>query len=220
MKNILCVFLFFLFSCNSTKEIYESKFEVDSSEVDNVLFRIEEANLSSIKREREMFLNSEYKNNSIYLNTLNRYINNEISTADYTLLRDGLIEVFKRIEKKDISKLYVLNMRYSGEMFYEKVVIIVEEKNSYSPTMFLYNNSSGKIEVKYILDSSVQFLNEFVDNLRYSYLSKSYFNNPPQSFFVSKINIKEGEIEKIENTFKVEMLYSEMEILNKFFIDK
>jgi hypothetical protein len=220
MKNILCVFLFFLFSCNSTKEIYESKFEVDSSEVDNVLFRIEEANLSSIKREREMFLNSEYKNNSIYLNTLNWYINNEISTADYTLLRDGLIEVFKRIEKKDISKLYVLNMRYSGEMFYEKVVIIVEEKNSYSPTMFLYNNSSGKIEVKYILDSSVQFLNEFVDNLRYSYLSKSYFNNPPQSFFVSKISIKEGEIKKIENTFKVEMLYSEMEILNKFFIDK
>ena len=220
MKNILCVFLFFLFSCNSTKEIYESKFEVDSSEVDNVLFRIEEANLSSIEREREMFLNSEYKNNSIYLNTLNRYISNEISTADYTLLRDGLIEVFKRIEKKEISKLYVLNMRYSGEMFYEKVVIIVEEKNLYSPTMFLYNNSSGKIEVKYILDSSVQFLNEFVDNLKYSYLSKSYFNNPPQSFFVSKIITKEGEIEKIENTFKVEMLYSEMEILNKFFIDK
>ena len=32
--------------------------------------------------------------------------------------------------------------------------------------------------------------------------------------------MKEGEIKKIENTFKVEMLYSEMEILNKFFIDK
>jgi len=220
MKNILYVFLFFLFSCNSTKEIYESKFEVDSSEVDNVLFRIEEANLNSIKREREMFLNSEYKNDSIYLNMLNWYINNETNTADYTLLRGGLIEVFKRIVKKDISKLYVLNMRYSGEMFYEKVVIIVEEKNSYSPTMFLYNNSSRKIEVKYILDISVQFLNEFVDNLKYSYLNKSYFNNSPQSFFVSKISMKEGEIEKIENTFKVEMLYSEMEILNKFFIDK
>ena len=220
MKNILCVFLFFLFSCNSTKEIYESKFEVDSSEVDNVLFRIEEANLSSIEREREMFLNSEYKNNSIYLNTLNRYISNEISTADYTLLRDGLIEVFKRIEKKEISKLYVLNMRYSGEMFYEKVVIIVEEENSYSPTMFLYKNSSGKIAIKYIQDISIQFLNEFVDNLNYSYLNRSYFNNPPQNFFVSKISMKEGEIKKIENTFKVEMLYSEMEILNKFFIDK
>ena len=220
MKNILYVFLFFLFSCNSTKEIYESKFEVDSSEIDNVLFRIEEANLSSIKCEREMLLNSEYKNDSIYLNTLNRYINNEINTADYTFLRDGLIQVFKRIEKKDISKLYVLNMRYSGEMFYEKVVIIVEEKNSYSPTMFLYNNSSRKIEVKYILDISVQFLNEFVDNLKYSYLNKSYFNNSPQSFFVSKIIMKEDEIENIENTFKVEMLYSEMEILNKFFIDK
>ena len=220
MKNILYVILFFLFSCNSTKEIYESKFEVDSSEVDNVLFRIEEANLSSIEREREMFLNSEYKNNSIYLNTLNRYISNEISTADYTLLRDGLIEVFKRIEKKDISKLYVLNMRYSGEMFYEKVVIIVEEENSYSPTMFLYKNSSGKIAIKYIQDISIQFLNEFVDNLNYSYLNRSYFNNPPQNFFVSKISMKEGEIKKIENTFKVEMLYSEMEILNKFFIDK
>ena len=220
MKNILYVILFFLFSCNSTKEIYESKFEVDSSEVDNVLFRIEEANLSSIEREREMFLNSEYKNNSIYLNTLNRYISNEISTADYTLLRDGLIEVFKRIEKKDINKLYVLNMRYSGEMFYEKVVIIIEEENSYSPTMFLYKNSSEKIAIKYIQDISIQFLNEFVDNLNYSYLNRSYFNNPPQNFFVSKISMKEGEIKKIENTFKVEMLYSEMEILDKFFIDK
>ena len=220
MKNILYVILFFLFSCNSTKEIYESKFEVDSSEVDNVLFRIEEANLSSIKREREMFLNSEYKNDSIYLNTLNRYINNQISTADYTFLRDGLIEVFKRIEKKDINKLYVLNMRYSGEMFYEKVVIIVEEENSYSPTMFLYKNSSEKIAIKYIQDISIQFLNEFVDNLNYSYLNRSYFNNPPQNFFVSKISMKEGEIKKIENTFKVEMLYSEMEILDKFFIDK
>ena len=52
---------------------------------------------------------------------------------------------------KDINKLYVLNMRYSGEMFYEKVVIIVEEENSYSPTMFLYKNSLEKIAIKYKL---------------------------------------------------------------------
>lgn len=39
----------------------------------------------------------------LYLNTLNSYINNEISTADYNLLNDCLIEVFKRIEKKDIT---------------------------------------------------------------------------------------------------------------------
>jgi len=219
MKNILYVILFFLFSCNSTKEIYENKFEVDSKDIDNVLLRIEEENLNSIKLEKEAFLSSKHNNDSLYLNTLNSYINNEMIT-DYTLLRDGLIEVFKRIEKKDINKLYVLNMRYSGEIFYEKVVIIVEEENSYSPTMFLYKKSSGEIEIKYIQDISIQFLNEFVDNLNYSYLNKSYFNNPPQNFFVSKINIKNGEIEMIENTFKVEMLYSEMEILNNFFIDK
>ena len=220
MKNILYVILFFLFSCNSTKEIYEIKFEVDSKDIENVLLRIQEENLNSIKLEKEAFLSSKYNNDSLYLNTLNSYINNEISTADYNLLNDCLIEVFKRIEKKDINKLYVLNMRYSGEMFYEKVVIIVEEENSYSPTMFLYKNSSEKIAIKYIQDISIQFLNEFVDNLNYSYLNRSYFNNPPQNFFVSKISMKEGEIKKIENTFKVEMLYSEMEILNKFFIDK
>lgn len=42
MKNILYFILFFLFSCNTTKEIYESKFEVDSKDIDNVLLRIEE----------------------------------------------------------------------------------------------------------------------------------------------------------------------------------
>lgn len=220
MKNILYVIFFFLFSCNSTKEIYESKFEVDTKDIDNVLLRVEEENLNSIKLEKEAFLNSKHNNDNLYLNTLNSYIKNEISTADYSLLSDGLIEVFKRIEKKDINKLYVLNMRYSGEMFYEKVVIIVEVENSYSPIMFFYNNNSGKVEVKYIQDISVQFLNEFVDNLKFSYLNKSYFNNPPQNFFISKINMEEGSIKMIESIFKVEMLYSEMEILNKFFIDK
>lgn len=82
MKNILYVILFFLFSCNSTKEIYEIKFEVDSKDIENVLLRIQDENLNSIKLEKEAFLSSKYNNDSLYLNTLNNPLG-EIKLIDF-----------------------------------------------------------------------------------------------------------------------------------------
>lgn len=107
-------------------------------------------------------------------------------------------------------------MRYSGEMIYENIVIIVEEKGSYSPVLFKFNNS-GKTEVKFISNDKLVFLKEFAENLNYSYLNKSFFNNPPQHFFVNTIDF---ENDKVQGFFKVKMLYSEKEILEKFFIFK
>jgi hypothetical protein len=101
-------------------------------------------------------------------------------------------------------------------MFYENIVIIVEEKGAYSPVMFGFNNS-GKTEVKFITNDKLIFLKEFAENLNYSYLNKSFFNNPPQHFFVNTIDF---ENDKVQSFFKVKMLYSEKEILDKFFILK
>lgn len=128
MKNIFCLFFILFFSCDSTKPIYVNNYIVNSLKVDKLLIRIEESNINSIKKEKESFLNSKYSTDSIYLKSLNLFIDKDINSFNHELLKQKLTEVLKNVGEQNLNKIHVLFMRYSGEMIYENIVIIVEEK--------------------------------------------------------------------------------------------
>jgi hypothetical protein len=216
MKNIFYLLLVLLFSCKSSKMMNQNNFVVDSLKVNELLIRIDESNKNFIKEEKKSFMNSKYKDDNHYISSLNWYMSDDVKTFDNDLLKKALFEVLNRIKYGNIVEIQVLYMHFSGEMFYDQIAIIVEEKESYSSIMFVFDGF-GKMQIKLIPKEKMIFLKEFIENINFSYLNKSYFNNPPQYFFVNNINFQNRNMQTF---FKVEMLYSEMEILNNFFFYK
>lgn len=104
MKNIFCLFFILFFSCDSTKPIYVNNYIVNSLKVDKLLIRIEESNINSIKKEKESFLNSKYSTDSIYLKSLNLFIDKDINSFNHELLKQKLTEVLKNVGEQNLTK--------------------------------------------------------------------------------------------------------------------
>ena len=155
MKNLFFVFILFI-SCNSGTRISKEHFLVDKNEIDVLLKKISDSNIEAIKNEKVHFLNSNFKNDTIYLNHLNSLIEADFSIFNMELLKNELIRVYNSIESKNIDKLNILYVSYSGEMIYEKGVVIVEERNSYSPIMFVFSNS-GKHNFRFVSEDRLFF---------------------------------------------------------------
>ncbi|KIX22025.1 hypothetical protein SY27_04950 [Flavobacterium sp. 316] len=221
MKNIFYIFVALLYSCNSIKNTTAiNDYKVESSDVKTFLQQIERSNIKSLKLEKELFLISKFSENDDYLNSLNHLINGEIESFNDKLLTKNFNAFLKNVKRENIDEIYVLYMQYSGEMIYDKVITIVKEDKSYVPIMFLSDNSSNETKIEFTDESLVLLLEEYRQNLNYSFKNKSLFNNAPQYFFINKIEFKDGEIENIDTFFKSKMLSSEKKILETVFFNE
>lgn len=219
MRNVL--FIFILFSCTSTKinspkeKMEDNQYDIDVSDIIN---KINKSNIKTLEIEKDKFLNSEYKNNVNYLNSLNKFIKNEVTYFDPNLLEKTLKTIFKKSKKDKLSEIYLIYMRYMGETLYDKVIVLVEESGSHSLTFYSFNNSSNDLKVKFINKDLAHLLEEYRQNINYSYNYKSdMYNYDPQHFFINKIRIDKGKVADIESTFVLKMLNYQVNIFETFF---
>ena len=102
-------------------------------------------------------------------------------------------------------------------MLKNKLLFLIKELNSYSIVKCSFNNYEDGVKIEFKGEDLYIMLDEYRQNLKFSYESKSLFSNSPQYFFINKIKFSQKQIKSIETVFITGMLQSQKFALESYF---
>ena len=217
MKKILIIFIFFINCKSMVNNDIKAKYATNDAEINDLVLAINQSNIDFIRNERDLLLNSNLNIEPYYLDKLNRFIDSEDLTFNEAFLKMKLKILFEKIQFENITEIQMVYMHYSAEMITDKLFFLIKESNSYSIVKCSFTNYNDSVAIDFESDYLYALLDEYRENLKLSYESKSLFNNPPQYFFINKIKFSNKEVTSIETTFLQEMLLSQKFTLESYF---
>ena len=194
----------------SNEQYHSDKYIIlDDNFVQNVKSTLGVSKKNALKIEREAFL-ARRVDNKQYLDNLNESINDIEVYNDETFFDNFLKNVVLKHKNEKVESIHFINVTYGDDEFNKIRIALIKKIDG---NVVLYSSNDNKKE--HLNDDLVEFTNQLMLNLPYSFENKNQSLNG--YFTIDRIVATGQNSYDTTSTVILQMLYYQLEIIRKMY---